>query len=311
MNPAVRLTGIATALVLVVLVTGRPDAAPKYSDWTAPVNLGPAVNTPFIEFGPATTKDGLSLYFNAARPDGFGGPDLWVSRRSTVDDPWGPAVNLGPVVNTAANEAVPSLSRDGHWLFFNSTRPGGLGDQEGWVSWRAHTRDDFAWEPPFNLGAGVNSPFFDAGFSYLENEAGAPVLFFTSNRPGGLGAPGTFDIYVSQSLPDGSFGPAVQVPELASEANDQRPSVRFDGLEIFFFSDRPGSAAADLWVSTRTSVLSPWSSPQNLGPTVNSEFNEQQPHIAADRQTLYFASDRPDGFGGVDLYLTTRTRRHP
>jgi hypothetical protein len=215
-------------------------------------------------------------------------------------------------INTAANDAVPSLSRDGHWLFFASNRPGGFGDNDIWASWREHTHDDFGWEPPFNLGVGINSAFFDAGASYFENdEGGAPFLFFTSNRPGGLGGPGTFDIYVSQLWPVGSFGPATLVPELSSAASDQRPSVRFDGLEVFFFSNRPGSLGNDLWVSTRKSLFDPWSIPDNLGPAVNSESNDQQPHIAADRQTLFFATDQPGGFGGLDLYVTTRTRNEP
>lgn len=302
MSPAIRMVGAVICLVLVV-ATSQPSAAPKFSDWAAPTNLGPAINSPFNDFGAATSRDGLSLYFNSDRPGGFGGPDIWFSQRPTENDPWGPPVNLGAVVNTAANEAVPSLSRDGHWLFFNSNRPGGVGDQDIWASWRDHTHDDFGWEPPFNLGAGVNSAFFDAGGSYFENdEGGAPLLFFTSNRLG------TFDIYVSQLWPVGSFGPATLVPELSSAASDQRPSVRFDGLEVFFFSNRPGSVGNDLWVSTKTSVFHPWSTPVNLGPTVNSASNDQQPHIAADRQTLFFASNSPSGFGGFDLYVTTRTK---
>jgi hypothetical protein len=221
-------------------------------------------------------------------------------------------VNLGAVINTADNEAVPSLSRDGHWLFFNSNRSGGFGNQDTWVSWRAHTHDDFGWESPVNIGAGINSAFFEAGASYLENDGGgAPLLFFTSNRPGGPGAPGTFDIYVSQLQSNGVFGAAILVPELSSAANDQRPSVRFDGLEVFFFSNRPGSMGSDLWAATRETVFAPWSTPVNLGPAVNSASSEQQPHIAATRQTLFFASDRPGSLGGLDLYVTTRTKNKP
>jgi hypothetical protein len=304
MNPAVRMVGALSSLVLVVLATSQPGAAPKFSDWTTPINLGPLINSPTQEFGPAISKDGLSLYFNSDRLGTFGGPDLWVSQRASENDAWGPPVNLGPVINTAANEAVPSLSRDAHWLFFNSDRQGPAGNQDIWVSFRKHTQDDFAWEPPFNLGAGVNSAFFEAGGSYFENdEGGAPLLFFTSNRLG------TFDIYVSQLWPVGSFGPATLVPELSSGASEQRPSVRFDGLEIFFFSNRPVSLGTDLWVSTRNTVFDPWSTPANLGPTVNSAFADQQPHIAADRKTLFFASNRDSaGVGPLDLYVTTRTK---
>lgn len=308
MSPAIRLVGALISLVFVVLATSRLGEAAKFSDWATPTNLGPAINSPFEDFGPAVS-DGLSLYFTSNRPGGLGGMDIWISQRPTEDDAWGPPVNLGAVINTEASENVPALSRDGHWLFFNSTRPGGFGGQDIWASWREHTHDDFGWEPPFNLGAGVNSAFIDVNPSYLENnEGGAPLLFFTSNRPGG---PGAFDMYVSQLAPNGWFGPATLVPELSSPGFEQRPSVRFDALEVFFHSDRPGSVGNDLWVSTRESVIDPWSTPENLGATVNTTSSDQQPYIAADRRTLFIVSNRPGGLGGLDLYVTTRTRNEP
>jgi hypothetical protein len=307
MSPAIRIVGAVICLVLVVFATSHPGAVSKFSDWAAPTNLGSAINSSFNDFGAAISKNGLSLYFNSDRP-GFGGQDIWFSQRPNENDAWGTPVNLGAVINTAVNESVPSLSRDGHWLFFTSNRPGGGGGQDIWASWRAHTHDDFGWEPPFNLGVGINSTSFDAGASYFENdEGGAPLLFFTSDRPG-LGG---FDIYVSQLWPNGVFSPATLVSELSSAATDQRPSVRFDGLEIFFYSNRPGSDGNDLWVSTRNTVFEPWSTPENLGPTVNSTYADQQPFIAADRQTLFFASNRPGGFDALDLYVTTRTKNKP
>ena len=313
MSSTIRMVGawIGFALVLVVLATAQPDAAPTFSDWALPANLGPTINSPFDDFGPAMSKDGLNLYFTSNRPTGFGGTDIWVSQRPTRHDAWGPPMNVGAVLNTAGTEGPPELSRDGHWLLFNSDRLGGLGDQDIWVSWREHTHDEFGWEPPFNLGAGVNSAFFDAGPTLLENdEGGTPLLFFTSNRPR-LGSPTTFDIYVSHAAPNGLFLPATLVPELSSPATEQRPSVRFDGLEIFFHSNRPGSVGNDLWVSSRQTVFDLWSPPANLGVTVNSASADQQPHVAADRQTLLFASNRPVGFGGLDLYVTTRTKHKP
>ena len=78
MSPATRMVG--AMICLVGLAASRPGAAPKFSDWAPPTNLGPAINSPFGEVGPAISKDGLSLYFSSDRPGGFGGhgdiPDL-------------------------------------------------------------------------------------------------------------------------------------------------------------------------------------------------------------------------------------------
>jgi WD40-like Beta Propeller Repeat len=252
----------------------------------------------------------LSLYFSSDRAGGFGGQDIWVAQRASVDSPWAPPMNLGQVVNTADVESAPALSRDEHWMFFNSNRPGGFGASDIWVSYREHTKDDLGWHEPVNLGAAINTPFNDQAPGYFENDdAGTPLLFLASDRPGGIGS---FDIYVSQILRDRSLTPARLVPELSSPGIDLRASVRFDGLEVVLFSDRPGSLGGfDLWASTRETVFDPWSTPTNLGPPVNSIANDQNPYIAADRQTLYFASNRAGGSGQLDLFMTTRTKQKP
>jgi Tol biopolymer transport system component len=313
------LRNVLTAVVLLALLASYPTAAPKYADWSKPVNLGAVVNSPFDDRGPAISKDGLSLYFSSVRPDDSaqGGSDIWVSQRDSLEAPWDLPINLGGVVNTAANELIPALSRDEHWLFFNSNTSVGyrendiaFGETDIWASYREHTHDDFGWETPVNLGDGVNSPFNDQGAGYFENdEGGAPLLFFGRDLTALV--PDSNDIYVSQLLPNGSFGPASLVAELSSPAGDFRPSVRFDGLEVFFFSNRSGSLGFDLWTATRETVFDFWSNVENLGLVVNSSANDTHPYIAPDRRTLYFASNRAGGSGGQDLWVSTRTRQHP
>lgn len=303
-----RAVDAVIALVLAILTPAYVGAAPKFSDWGEPQNLGCEVNSASMDLGPAISKDGLSLYFGSDRLGGAGSFDIWVSQRASVDAPWGPPVNLGSTINTPGIENIPSLSRDGHWLFFNSNRAEGMGNVDIWVSWRENVHDDFGWQTPTNLGAGINSTGFDAGASYFENEeGGTPLLFF------GRGATmAATDIYMSALQPDGSFGEAVLIPELSSSANDQRPSVRFDGLELFLYSNRSVSVGGDdLWVSTRETAFDAWETPTNLGTTVNTTFAERQPHISPDRLTLFFTSNRPDGCGDFDLYMTTRTKIDP
>jgi len=291
------------------------DAQPKYSDWSTPVNLGPVINSSSNDQHPALSKDGLSLYFTSNRPGGHGADDLWVSQRASVDDPWGPPQNLGPTINTAAVEFSPAFSRDGHWLFFHSDRPGGFGGVDIWASYREHVQDDFDWQAPINLGPGVNSPFDDAGPTFFQDDdTGIVTLYFTSlNRPGGLG---DWDIYSSVLGPDGTFGPASLVVELsvAGDANtgrDTRTAIRHDGLEMIFTSNRPGGAGSgDLWVATRASTQDPWSMPVNVGPPINTTAFEGAPALSSDGETLLFYSNRPGGFGANDLYMSTRQKLH-
>ena len=210
-------------------------AAPAYSDWSLTTNLGPGVNSAAEDFAPHISKGGLSLYFASTRPGGFGGEDLWVSKRASVDDAWGTPVNLGSIINTTANERSPSLSRDGHYLYFATTRSGGSGGFDIWVSWRHNTSDDFAWQAPVNLGAQFNSAVTDAGPAYFENDdGGVPLLFLASNRAGGAGG---LDIYVSELTAGGSFRPPVLVNELSGAFNDLTPAVRHDGLELIIASN--------------------------------------------------------------------------
>ncbi len=301
-----------TALGALGLFVFRASAAPKFSQWSAPVNLGPVVNSSAFDAVPALSKDGLSLYFVSSRPGGSGNMDIWVSQRATIEAPWGPPVNLGPTINTTYNDGAPALSRDGHLLFFSTNRPGGVtGGVAGWDIWvsaRIHTHDDFGWQTPVNLGAAVNSSATEWHPSYFENEdAGFPQLHFVSNRPGGLGG---FDIYVSELGPGGVWGPAVPVPSLNSTYYEGNAFIRHDGLEMFLTSGRPlgAWAANDLFVSTRTSTLDPWSAPVNLGPTVNSASSDNVPSLSADGLVLLFGSSRPGGYGDSDIYMCTRTR---
>ncbi|MBW3555070.1 MAG: hypothetical protein KY466_16300 [Gemmatimonadetes bacterium] len=287
-DPPLSVDGVAGAV-----------ASSRFTAWSTPVNLGPTINSPFTEFGAAMSNDGLSLYFASPRPGGLGGNDLWVARRARPGDDWGAPANLGPPVNSRFNDAAPNLSRDGHLLLFTSNRPGGSGGNDLWASRRADARDDLAWEAPANLGPRVNGPGFDAG-PHLR----LPELYLASDR-----ASGTLDIFVSRLGPGGVLGAPVLVSELNSEDDDARPSPRFDGLEIFFHSSRPGGGGGffDIWMSTRGSNTERWSDPASPGRPINTEFAEVQPFISGDGRTLLFASDRPGGSGGLDLYMASRS----
>ncbi len=293
-----------TFLLLVAPVWVLPAGAQQFSEWSAPVNLGPTVNSASNDAGSFISKDGLSLYFNSNRPGGFGGLDIYVSQRASVDDPWGSPQNLGPIINSSSDDQTSTVSLDGHRLYFASSRPGGFGALDIYVARRHDKRNDFGWEAPVNLGAGVNTSLPEIGPAPFEDdETGTITLYFSRD------AIGARDIWASTLGADESFGPAVLVAELSSPFDDARPAIRRDGLEIFFDSNRPGSVGLlDIWVSTRASTSDRWSEPVNLGPVVNSAALDARPALSFDGTTLYFSSGRDGGFGGNDIYVSTREK---
>lgn len=282
------------------------EDGPEWSAWSAPINLGPLVNAAsFDQSGPTLSKDGLSLYFASNREGGYGRNDLWVAHRASRDDAWEEPQVLGPNINGAGDDFGPTFSTNGHWMYFSSDRAGGCGGQDLYVSYRQHTQDDFDWQPAVNLGCAVNSPFTDWLPDLFDDSENGVTLYFSSNRPGGIGL---LDTYASTQVEDGSFGPAVLVPELSSTARDARPVISRDGLELFIASDRAGGMGDwDLWVSHRASTLDPWGTPVNVGASVNTAYFEAAPSVSADGTMLFFRSTRPGGFAVGDLYVSMRS----
>jgi Tol biopolymer transport system component len=323
MRVHLRAASVLIPLVLGALLAGDAGAGSSFlavdlgtfTPWSAPVNLGPIVNSAGAEAGPALSGDGLSLYFYVTnRPGGVGSDDIWVSQRPSASAAWGAPVNLGPTINSTSRDYVPAFSSDGHWMFFASDRSGGFGPPppatatpDLYQSYRADIHDDFGWQTPTNLGANVNTAAAENGNGYFDN-GGHPQLFFGSDRQGPAG---NADLYVSNRQADGSWGPATRIPELSSPGTENRPNLRQDGLEIFFYSDRAGSAGSDIWTATRASVDATWSTPVNLGPTVNSSVTDIHPYLSANGEALVFSSSRVGGSGSLDLWMTTRAQIFP
>src|SRR6266511_2162591 len=289
---SLRMPTAALAPIALLLLACSPDSdqvvfeiqAQSFanSEWSSPENLV-AINSTFNEQAPSLSPDGLSLYFgsNRPRPGGSTDTDLWVSHRQCDDCHWGTPVNLGPVINSSVGDNGPSLSLDGHLLFFTSARTG-VGLNDIYVSHRANPKDDLGWGPPVLLGPGVNTTAFEAGAEYVQSAEDGVSNFYFNRGP----SQGAQDIYVASITRDGETrGSAVIVAELSdATANDAAASVRTDGREILFGSTRiNGLGGLDLWMSMRRSAHDPWSAPVNL-LALNSTAN---PTLSPDELSLY------------------------
>jgi hypothetical protein len=305
---------IAAAAVFSAVAVAMPD---DFGAWSAATRVeaapgtDPSFNGAALDGCPFISRDGKTFYMASNRAGGLGGIDIWVSTRTSVGDPWGAPVNVGEPVNSSANDFCPTIDRDGHAFYFVSNRGGGCGGDD---IYSTRLRPD-GWDPVVNLGCDVNSSANEASPMPLPERGSGPVLYFSSNRAGGFSAeaPGTVsgdsDLYVSGSQ-GGVFGVAELVLGANSAAEDGQPNVRRDGLELFFFSTRPGTLGmADIFAATRASTSDVWSTPFNLGSGVNSAVGaETRPSLSWDGTTLYFGSTRPGGEGMADHYVTTRER---
>jgi len=214
--------------------------------WQEAVNLGPPVNGPNLEQGPRISADGLSLYFASTRPGGSGDWDLWVTTRETTDGSWGEPENLGPTVNSSVLDHSPSISADGLSLFFGSTRSGGSGSADLWLTTRETIYDN--WGTPVNLGPAVNSSA-NEGVSSIS--ADGRMLFFSSfafgpPRPGGYG---NLDIWVATraTVSDPWAAPVNLGPMVNSSFSEGGPDISADGSTLYFNSDRPAGSGWGLW----------------------------------------------------------------
>jgi hypothetical protein len=311
------LSSIAVALVAACVVATSAIAMPdEFSGWSgatrveAGAGTDSAFNGPALDGCPFIARDDLTFYMASNRPGGLGGIDIWVSRRSSPDGAWGAPENLGAPVNSAANDFCPTIDRNDHTLFFVSTRSGGCGGADIYVT---RTRPD-GWDEPRNVGCDVNSSADEASPFPLPEPGRGKVLYFSSVRPGGFAgdAPGAVlgdsDLYASERV-DGAWGSAELVPGVNTAFEDGQPNLRRDGREIFFFSNRPGTLGmADIYAASRPSTFVPWSAPANLGAGVNSpDGAETRPSLSWDGTTLYFGSTRPGGEGAADHYVATRS----
>lgn len=287
--------------------------AAEFSDWSPPVNLGPVVNSPYLDSCVAISKNGLSLFFSSNRQNRTNpnDRDLYVSKRDNIDAPWGLPEPL-TMLNSLYWDSCPALSLDEHLLYFTSMRAGdcGTGTADIWVSRRHDRRDDFGWEPPVNLGCEkdgyVNSPYNELAPTFFEDEAGRVLMYFCSNSPD----PTVYHIYQSEMRDDGTFGPATLVAELNNPGGDwdMSPTVRRDGLEVIFLSTRPLTGYLNFWRATRASTSDPWSKPVLVPSLGYPALAQGRIALSFDGRELYFTSLRGGGYGGADLWVARREK---
>lgn len=255
-----------------------------------PRNLGDSINSKVSEYFPAITIDGRQLFYT--RRVNSVNEDFYESSRE--DNSWKPAKSLPGDINTMLNEGAQNISQDGEWLIFTGCNfPEGHGSCDLYISYLTPQ----GWSAPENLGENINTESWESAPSLSPDKRD---LYFASNRPGGMGKS---DIYVSHRNPDGTWSaPENAGPQINTVGNESCPFIHADNQTLYFTSDgHPGYGGDDLFL-VKKQPGGKWSEAENLGYPINTIENEGSLVIASDGKTAYYASDRSDSKGGLDLY---------
>lgn len=260
-----------------------------------PINLGPEINTESNEYHPCLTADGRTIIFTRIVPSKSRGvqEDFYYSTKK--DKNWSLAQNIGQPLNTEYNEGTPNLSADGRTLVFTICNSSdGYGSCDLYIS----IIKDGRWIKPVNFGETINSKDWDTQPSL---SADGKSLFFVSRRAGGLGAA---DIWLSTREPGGYWKAPINLGDsINTPFDDEAPFIHPDGKTLYFASKgHPGLGGFDLFVS-RKHENGLWGKPVNLGFPINTHTDERQMIVSADGKTAYYSTEKPNGFGGQDIYF--------
>jgi outer membrane protein OmpA-like peptidoglycan-associated protein/Tol biopolymer transport system component len=207
-------------------------------------------------------------------------------------------VNIGREINSEFEDYAPVLNADETELVFTSRRRDGnmndnvFKDNKPWEDIYMAEKNGSNWSPAKNLGAPVCTPTHE---STLAVSVDGNTLFIYRDDGGG-------DIYVSNRSSGEWSAPEPLPGVINSSYNEASASISSDSKTLYFSSDRPGGLGGiDIYVCTKDGK-GEWGRPRNLGPSINTEYDEDGPFIDFEGKTLYFSSMARKGMGGFDIF---------
>ena len=211
--------------------------------------------------------------------------------------------NLGAAVNSRDDEYLPSLTADGQTLVFTrrfprkaTTTANTKEEEDLYVS----TLNNGQWSHAERMPEPVNST--DNEGAQCISQDGRIMFYTACNRNDGGGR---CDLYMCVNKSGRWSKPRNLGSAVNSGAWEGQPTFSIDGRTLYFVSNRKGGhGGMDIWKTTFDGGQ--WTAPENLGPEINTEFDEMSPFIHFDDHTLYFSSNRPEGMGGMDLFVAKR-----
>jgi len=268
-------------------------------------NLGKLVNSIYADYLPFIPADESFVGFSSRRKGTTGGQvdkngdytsDIFIS--DVKNGNWSKIKSIGSSINTYYNEDICGMSPDGKTIFIyiDNMETTGIGD-----IFMTNVKGK-VFQAPEMLGTNVNTN------KHFETAAclapGGNTLYFISDREGGKGEK---DIYVSQKLPTGDWGIAVNLGEnINTGFNEDYPYLSPDGRTLYFSSQGHNSMGGyDIFMSIWDEENSQWGPARNIGYPINNADDNLSFAIAKTGRDAYVAALRPEGFGDLDIYKVT------
>ncbi|GAB4449534.1 MAG: hypothetical protein OHK0036_06670 [Bacteroidia bacterium] len=260
--------------------------------------LGSNINTPYDEYAPNISADGLALFFTSKKPftekekskNKASKEKIYVSKRNSPNDEWGPAIPLSDSINIPSkNVSNIAISNDGQRLliYFDDK-----GNGEIYESVLRGTE----WSAPKSLGAPINTIYHESSASFSPD---GKTIYFVSNRKGGKGGR---DIWMSTRMDNGQWTEPKNLSELNTSEDDEAVYIAPDGKTLYFSSKGyKGLGGYDIFVSKFEDGK--WSTPENMGPPLNTPGDDYFLVVNADGTKGYLASS--GGGDNRDIYEVT------
>ena len=261
-------------------------------------NLTP-VNSPENDYGPVVTADETVLFLTSRRAGGQGGEkdpngngyteDIYQALWDYVNKTWGPARNPNVPLNSNANDGVVALTADGQRLLLrNDNQSGDLCEAQ---------LTPTGWSKPKPLGSHINTKYHETAAAFSPD---GRYVYFVSDKPeGSLGGTDIYKAEINGKNPPVNLGSAINTP-FREEGVFMAP----DGKTLYFSSDgRNTMGGLDIFKSVLENGR--WSEAENLGWPINTPDDDVSFVASASGRYGYFASNRPGGLGGKDIYRVT------
>lgn len=272
----------------------------------SPKNLGTGINTANPEYFPTLTVNQEELLFTRLLGEGRSRQeDFFVSKRGTGT--WRLGEPMPGNINTSYNEGAPTFAPDGRTLIFVGCQDerGRYGENRrgyGSCDLFITAKVGKVWLDPINLPGAVNTKNWETQPSL---SADGKTLYFVRGTVRSTGGKNkrNGDIYVAHLLKDGSWGEAEKLPNhVNTSLSESSVLIHPDGKTLYFGSNgHIGMGGYDLYM-TQKQPDGTWGKVKNLGYPINTENDESSLLVFANGKLAIFASDRPGGYGSLDLY---------